>query len=154
MRCRLDMSDLVERPTGWPRHKCRELIRILNRRHWLTAFVLPTVAALGFAWAWMYSYAAIVQMLENRGVDLFRWALQAPWLRLPLLYAGGMGVAFTGCAVISVTIGRQYLRRHIARYLAAPTCLACRYPIAPEAARCPECGSAIPAHLADWVRRR
>jgi hypothetical protein len=86
-------------------------------------------------------------------LNLVEWALLAPWVRMPLLLAAGMGVAFTGCAVVSVAVGRYWIRRHINRYLAEPACLACRYPIAPDAGPCPECGRPIPAHLVEWARR-
>jgi len=148
------MTDLVEQPTGWPRHECHEIIKALNRRHWLTAFIFPAIAGFAFFWAWIYSYAGALRALEDRGLNVAEWARQAPWLGLPLLLGAGLGVALIGCAVVHVAVGRFWFRRHITRYLAEPTCLACRYPIAPESGRCPECGGAIPAHLAEWVRRR
>lgn len=151
---RINVTDLVEQPTGWPRHECHKIIKVLNRRHWFTAYIVPALAGLGFFWAWMYGYGAALQAMEDRGLNVAEWARAAPRLRLPLLVAAGLGVAFTGCVAVSVVVGRYWLRRHTRRYLAAPTCLTCRYPIAPEAGRCPECGGEIPAHLAEWHSAR
>lgn len=145
--CR-DIATAVERETGWSWPLCAEISGAFDRRNLLPDALLGAAFVAG-AIAW-YPAAGWIFRLVKGGAMLPDWAVFLLIVGFivpgPLLAAAGL--------VVMCGVRRQ---RFVRRYLSAPWCLRCEYPVdappeATEPAVCPECGEPIAPEVLRRVR--
>ena len=144
----------VHAETGWPRPVCKTVAQTIYRGHdWRrpVAMLATTPLVLVIASPSFFLIAAEPPRLTRRYL-----ALDYAWDALCVVVFSTSVVA--PLIIVACAFEAGMARRFLRRYLPAPWCFKCKYPIPPPRegrsySICPECGEPIPPEIARLVAR-
>ena len=140
----------VEAETGWPRTVCEDTSRRIAW-HFDWRELLWSVGLFLLAWPLMVSGLYFVDQLPAESP--LGWAIKVTAALFWLTLFGASVLSFVGA------LATRKARRFLRRYLPAPWCFKCKYPIPPPRegrsySICPECGEPIPPEIAKLAAGR